>query len=407
MAASAQDCTTQISLKRCLDQMLKQTLKQTHAGLSRVLPGRKAVAVLVEPTIQPATLKILHRAANTFSGTGGIKFSVLSRQLSTTGLRALYLRYGALLVTGGYRDTVTLLPIRLLPVAAVDPLLDPMAMWGWHNVIEALSPCTPARLKESRTTFGVLIRGLVSVGLGKCYIFGTGPSLNKAADMDFKDGYRIICNTICKDRDLVLKLQPHILVAGDALYHFSDTKHAKAFLTDVELRMEECNFAFCYPAIFDAFVTNRLARFKDRLIPIPYGKRFDLTVDMMQNFTLPNTGNVLGLLLLPIGCQLAKEIWMLGFDGRKPTDKLFWTNSTQHSYPEFVEEMRVEYPAFYNHFVPSDKPRAYVESVHGDALDQAMTIAEQNGWSFTLLSPSTSPALAKRRVAYRGIESAI
>ena len=365
------------------------------------------MAVLAEPTIPPATLKILHRAANTFSGTDGIKFHVLSRQLSTIALRALYLRYGGLLVTGGYRDTATLLPTRLLPVAAVDPLLDPMAMWGWHNVIEALSPFTPARLKESKTTFAVLIRGLVSVGLSRCYIFGTGPSLEKAAEMDFTDGFRIICNTICKDRDLFRKLQPHILVAGDALYHFSDTKHAQAFLTDVERRMGEFNFAFCYPAVFDAFVKNRMARFKDRLIPIPIGRELDLTVDMTQMFALPNTGNVLGLLLLPIACQLAKEIWMLGFDGRKPTDKLFWTNSTKHSYPELVEEMSLEYPAFYHHFVPSDKPRTYVESVHGDALDQAMTIAEQNGWSFTLLSPSTSPALAKRRVAYRGLESAI
>jgi hypothetical protein len=390
-----------------LNQILKQTLKRTLAGWSRVLPGRKDVAVLAEPTIPPATLKILHRAANTFSGIDGINFHVLSRQLSTIAVRALYLRYGGLLVTGGYRDTATLLPIRLLPVAAVDPLLDPMAMWGWHNVIEALSPFTPARLKESRTRFEVLIRGLVNVGLSKCYIFATGPSLAKAAEMDFNDGYRIICNTICKDRDLVRKLQPQILVAGDALYHFSDTKHARAFLADVELRMDEFNFAFCYPAVFDAFVRNRLARFEDRLIPIPVGTRFDLTDDMMQNFTLPKTGNVLGLLLLPIACQLSKAIWMLGFDGRKSTDKLFWTNSPRHSYPDFVEEMSLEYRAFYGHFVPSDKPRTYVESVHGDALDQAMTVAEQNGWSFTLLSPSTSPALAKRRVAYRGLESAI
>jgi hypothetical protein len=384
-----------------LKQKLKQTLKRTLGGLSRVLPGRKDVAVLVEPTIGPTTLRILHRAANTFSGTDGIKFYVFSRQLSTIALRALYLRYGGLLVTGGYRNAATVLPIRLLPVAAVDPLLDPMAMWGWHNVIEALSPFTAARLKESKTTFEVLIRGLLNLGLTKCYIFGTGPSLEKASEIDFTDGYRIICNTICKDRDLVRKLQPHILVAGDAQYHFSDTKHAQAFLADVELRMDEFEFAFCYPAVFDPFVRNRLARFKQRLIPIPTGRRFDLTVDMMQDFALPSTGNVLGLLLLPIACQLARDVWMLGFDGRKPTDELFWTNSAKHSYPEFVKEMSLEYPAFYDHFAPRNKPRSYVESVHGDDLDQAMIIAEGKGWSFTLLSPSTSPALAKRRVVYR------
>jgi hypothetical protein len=357
------------------------------------------VAVLAEPSTPPASLKILHRAANTFSGTDGIKFCVLSRQLSTIALRALYLRFAGVLVTGGYRNAIYVLPTRLLPIWPVDPLLDPLAMWNWHNVISALSPFTVKRLEQSKTRFQFLIRELLNLGLSKCYIFGTGPSLEKAALIDVSDGYRIICNAICKDRDLVLKIKPHILVAGDAQHHFSDTRHAQAFLNDVELRMEELSFAFCYPALFDAFVRQRLARFEERLIPIPMGRQFDFTVDMMRNFALPNTGNVLGLLLLPIACQLARDVRMLGFDGRKLTDKLFWTNSAKQSYPELVEEMILEYPAFYDHFVPRDKPRSYVESVHGDALDEAMTIAEQNGWSFTLLSPSTSPALAKRQVA--------
>jgi hypothetical protein len=381
---------------------LKQTLKKTLVGLSHALPGRKHVAVLAEPNTPSASLKILHRAANTFSGTDGIKFFVLSQQLSTVALRALYLRFAGVLVTGGYRDAINILPTRLLPIWGVDPLLDPMAAWGWHNVVSALSPFTVAQLEQSKAKFNFLVHELVNLRLSKCYIFGTGPSLEKAALMDFSDGYRIVCNTICKDRDLVIKIRPHILVAGDAQYNFSDTRHAQAFLADVELRMEEFSFAFCYPALFDAFVRRRLERFKERLIPIPIGRPFDLTVDMMRNFALPNTGNVLGVLLLPIACQLARDVRMLGFDGRKPTDKLFWTTSAKQSYPELVEEMRLEYPAFYDHFVPGDKPASYVESVHGDALDEAMTIAEQNGWSFTLLSPSTSPALAKRSVAHRG-----
>ena len=120
---------------------------------------------------------------------------------------------------------------------------------------------------------------------------------------------------------------------------------------------------------------------------------------MTSDFALPNTGNVLGLLLLPIACQLSKDIYLLGFDGRRASDKHFWTNSGRHSYPELIDEMRVEYPAFYDHFVPTENPLSYVTSVHGDALDSAMTKAEERGWSFCLLSPSTSPALARRRRA--------
>jgi hypothetical protein len=191
-------------------------------------------------------------------------------------------------------------------------------------------------------------------------------------------------------------LKPHILVAGDALYHFSDTKHAQAFLRDVERRMEESEFVFCYPADFDPFVKRRFEMFENRLIPIPVGNTFNLTADMTREFSLPNTGNVLGLLLLPIACQISRDVQLLGFDGRRQSDDKFWKNSSNHSYPDLIEEMMSEYPAFYDHFVPKTNPYNYVNSVFGDYLDQAMSKAEREGWRFSLLSPSTSPALAKR-----------
>jgi len=368
------------------------------ANLSPLLPGRRRVAVLVDSNAPPGTRRVVQRAAQIFSGAGGVTFEVLSRPLTNTDLRALYLRFGGLLVTGGYSKVWNLFPTRLLPAFGADPLTDPMAMWSWHSIIAAISPMTQTRLAESKERFTRLMRELAKLGLGRSYVFGTGPSLAKAAMRDFSDGYRIVCNTICKDRGLFVKLKPHILVAGDAQYHFSDTRHAQAFLRDVEERMEEVEFAFCYPAHFDAFVRRRFAKVEERLIPIPGGSRFDLAADMTREFALPSTGNVLGLLLLPIACQLSKDVWLLGFDGRRPSDKHFWANSSKHSYPALIEEMVLEYPAFYSHFAPKDNPSSYATSVHGDALDKALAHAEAAGWSFTLTSPSTSPALAKRWV---------
>jgi hypothetical protein len=380
---------------------LRAFLKRLVVALMRLLPGRKRVALLIDPMLPSATHDVLKRAASVFSGVGGVKIDLISGQLTTVGVRALCFRFGGLAVTGRYRDRVRVLPTRVLPTFEVDPLQNPLASWNWHNVIKAVSPIRADRIQQSKLRFVSLIESLAKSNHRKCYIFGTGPSLEKAAAINFDDGYKIICNTICKDRDFFMKIKPHILVAGDALYHFSETKHAQAFQRDVEQRMEEANFTFCYPALFDAFVRRRFPRFEDRLIPIPVGKAFDLTVDMTREFYLPVTGNTLGLLLLPIACQLAKNILMLGFDGRRPTDKFFWANSIKHSYPDLTEEMAAEYPAFYSHFLPKEKPLAYVTSVHGDALDEAMTMAEKKGWSFTLLSPSTSPALARRPVVQR------
>jgi len=260
-------------------------------------------------------------------------------------------------------------------------------------------PAGAARVhRPPATRFANALSQLFALGLKRCYIFGTGPSLAKAKMFDFSDGYKVVCNTVCKDREFFSSVKPDILVAGDALYHFSDTTHARTFLRDLESRMDESKFLFCYPAYFDPFVRRRFPKFEDRLVPIPVGKTFDLTANITTKFRLPATGNVLGLLLLPIACQLSRDVRLLGFDGRRPNDENFWANSSEHSYPELIREMVSEYPTFYGHYVPKTNPSYYVNSVHGDRLDQAMSKAEHEGWQFTLLSPSTSPALAKRPV---------
>jgi hypothetical protein len=363
--------------------------------VNRLLADRKCVAVLVDEDAASSVRQVLQRAADHFSGISNITFELIRHKptLLTTGM--LYSRFGGLLVSGRHRQGSGLLS-RLLPTYDVDPQSQPNAMWGWHNIILALQPVTSLRIEQSRERLARALSQLSACGLEKCYIFGTGPSLEKARTRDFTDGYRIVCNTVCKDREFFLNLKPNILVAGDAQYHFSDTRHAQTFLCDVEQRMEESEFVFCYPAIFDPFVKRRFERFEDRLIPIPIGHTFNLTTDITREFSLPNTGNVLGLLLLPIACQLSRDVRLLGFDGRQPSDDKFWTNSANHSYPKLIKEMISEYPAFYDHHVPKTDPSYYVNSVFGDYLDQAMSKAEREGWRFSLLSPSTSPALAKR-----------
>ncbi len=77
-------------------------LERMCVGLGPFLPGRRRVAVLVDVDTPTGTRDVLQRAAQTFSGVGGVTFVVLSRRVSTTELRALYLRFGGLLVTGDY-----------------------------------------------------------------------------------------------------------------------------------------------------------------------------------------------------------------------------------------------------------------------------------------------------------------
>lgn len=340
--------------------------------------------------------KLLAREAALAAEVYGYKFDVTQSCSDSLGLRLLGVKYaGVVFCDERLNNVAGFHANRGIPTTCFTPSTDPMAMWAWHHWLSRLNPFTSERLAEARNRLAGVLGRLRQQERQKVYIFGTGPSLSLAEAHDFSDGYRVACNTVCRDREFFARLSPDILVAGDALYHFSSTAHAQSFMADLESRLGEKPFYFCYPSLFDAYVRRRLQRFEDFLIPIPIGDRFDLTADMCTEFYLPATGNVLGLLLLPLACQLSKQVKMLGFDGRRPTDKNFWRNADKTSRADLIDEMKKEFPAFFHHYVPASDPGKYASSVHGDALSEALAHAESKGWSFRMLSPSVSPALAR------------
>ena len=233
--------------------------------------------------------------------------------------------------------------------------------------------------------------------LSRCYVFGTGPSLGQAATRDWSDGIRVVCNTIVRDASLWRHISPHLLVAGDGIYHFGFTDFAKAFRRDLRARLEESpEVPFMYPANFDLVVRRDLVGLERQLIPIPISPLANVHTGVMSRFELPELGNVLNLLLLPVGCALSKSIGLWGFDGRAPADKLFWSNSAKQSYTELLGTLQAAHPAFFDHHVPKHDPEKYLRLVHGDVLEYALSQAEQAGWHFEMLHPTWTETLARR-----------
>jgi hypothetical protein len=230
------------------------------------------------------------------------------------------------------------------------------------------------------------------------YIFGTGPSLQLAAERSFADGTTIVCNTIVRDPELWNHLEPAFLTAGDAIYHFGHTAHARAFRADALQRLQESNgrTLFVYPSMFDVIVRSEFRDVQSLLVPIPWGEHTDLTVDLTKHFALPRFGNVLNALLLPLGCTLSSDVRLWGFDGRGPNDSGFWANSDRHAYPELMQSIRDSHPAFFANSIPDGNEDKYVKQVHGDFLDERLTEAERRGFQFRMLHPSWTPTLQKR-----------
>jgi hypothetical protein len=209
-----------------------------------------------------------------------------------------------------------------------------------------------------------------------------------------------VCNTIVKDQDLWGHLKPHVIAAGDGLYHFGHTAHARQFRTDLKRRLAEFPAYFVYPDRFECLVMEEFREFDRWLVPMPQRRGVETHRSVREKASLPaGIGNVLCALLLPLGCALARDVQLLGFDGRRKTDQGFWSYSNAHAYPELIEELKKEFPAFFEENIPKRDPEKYIRQVHGDSLERVLLGAEKAGYRFTLLSPSTTETLQRR---YKG-----
>lgn len=310
------------------------------------------------------------------------------------------LYHGPVLVRGTRKlETPTLVRITSR-VLDVDEKTCAMEAWNWHIGLEYLLGAPDAQ--RARKIFERWKSGL-SGGLQRSYVFGTGPSLARALERDWSDGIRIVCNTIVRDAELWHHIAPHAIVAGDGLYHFGLTEFATAFRRDLALRLAESpETIFIYPAMFDALVRRELGTFSEQLVPIPGGKSTLVHQSLNRDFQLPELGNVLNLLLLPVACSLTKRIGLWGFDGRAPADTFFWANSGKHSYPELMDGLRTASPAFFNEMVPKDDPEKYIREVHGDVLAHGLKMAEADGFTFEMLHKTWTPALARYALTPEG-----
>ena len=301
-----------------------------------------------------------------------------------------------------YADSCSLarLPSRKLPwVISLDYERNPRDGWALHDVGRAFTQRDhQSTVDLGRRIFDSHVASLKTSASQPVYLFGTGPSLQNAFTRSFEDGIRVVCNTIVKDQRLWQHLQPNILCAGDAIYHFGENIHAKTFRLDALKRLKESNGStiFIYPAFVDLLVRSEFSEVESLLVPIPFGDHLTFDADLSEQFCLPALGNVLNNLLIPIGMTLSKDVRLWGFDGRGPSDQGFWKNSESHSYPELIQFIKAAHPAFFSEMIPPGKEAEYVKINHGDSLDDRLIAAESVGYTFTMLHTSWTETLQKR-----------
>ncbi len=248
------------------------------------------------------------------------------------------------------------------------------------------------RAQLSRDAFKVHIDALPSYE--KAYVFGTGPSLDAAMDLDFSDGYRIVCNTIVENHSLVKHIDPHIIVAGDAVYHYAPNLHATAFRKDLEKALPGSNMLFVTRDLYYPLLERHHPAIASRTVTAESGvPGIHMNAPERIVYHQWPMGNILNALMLPLASSLADDIHLLGFDGRAPGDSFFWKTASKSSYDALKPPMRDAHPGFF-----AIDYEAYADA-HSQFADELMAAGEAQGKRYTCINRSYIPAFQSRMIA--------
>lgn len=280
----------------------------------------------------------------------------------------------------------------------VDYEKNPFEGWEWHRLLADLDlDYLDELLQLSKNRFIDFVKKIKQKRKQKVYIFGTGPSVSKAINRDFSDGYVIVCNTIVKDKKLFYHLNPDFIVATDAIFHFDNNKYANHFRSDLAMRLSENKKTrLFFGNIFFPMALRSFFEFKERLIGIKFNEKVFYNDNLIKNYFLPNHGNVLTLALLPLAATLSNNINLWGFDGRSQNDKLFWKHSVNHSYEKEIIDIYKKHPAFFDYQVPKSNPFKYINKYFKETLENNLQQYEKNGFKITMMHDSYTVPLKKR-----------
>lgn len=230
----------------------------------------------------------------------------------------------------------------------------------------------------------------------KAYVFGSGPSLSDFVDgHDFSDGVCVISNSIVKNREIIARTKPKIIAAADPLYHAGCSSYAGAFRSELIHALRETGAWFICPmrdfAIYDTFLPKDL---QHRIIGIPFNKDAPPPVNLAETFHLKPYPNVLTLALLPLASTVAKEIQIVGCDGRELTDdSFFWSHDAKAQFNDKMSEIQAAHPAFF----AIDYNDYYTD--HCRDVETVMLKLEASGKTPVTATGSMIPALHSREPA--------
>ena len=292
-------------------------------------------------------------------------------------------------------DKSKLLNIRVLPHIARTEVVDPT----YYSTIESGTYMSlyyrtlEHKEKElvvelSKKNYQSLLNKVM--GYDKAYVFGTGPSLDRAMEFDYSDGFCVVCNSIVKNKTLLQHIKPQLLVFADPVFHFSPCLYSAEFRRLMLDVVKEFDCYIMLPEHNVPLYLSHCPELENKIIGMPvYGENYNFP--NYNNFNVRGSANILTLFMLPVASAVAREIYIIGADGRNPDEKYFWKHSSSSQFDDLMQTVFNTHPSFFRDRVYTD----YYKQ-HCDFLEGLIHYGERLGKKYYTLTPSYIPALECR-----------
>jgi hypothetical protein len=238
----------------------------------------------------------------------------------------------------------------------------------------------------------------------RAYVFGTGPSLADAANLDLSDGDCIISNSIVANPALLEKLRPIAVTACDPIFHAGCSQYAAAFRAHLRRALETTDmYFFTVMRDYRHYLMALPEALHARVIALPFREDAPYNFDLVRDFHLYPAGNVLTLGLLPLAGTFYDRISTIGCDGR-PLEQngYFWTHHKESQINDKMENIQLVHPGFFD--------RSYDDHYedHCKSVARVIDAMERAGKRVDSATPSYIPALrARQSITRRAVSDVV
>lgn len=260
-----------------------------------------------------------------------------------------------------------------MPTFWIAKLLHRAAWTGSRQAMETLRKYTRRLPKKKRV-----------------YMLLTGPSLSRFREFDFSDGYVIACNSIVSNDELMAHARPDFVTACDPIFHFGPSTYAEKFRRDLARAAKQYPFLFLTLADYHHLMKPHLGLANDRFCLVPKSTAMAYR-SLAERWAVSQTANVMTMFMMPLALMLARDIYVIGADGREPGETYFWKHDPASQLTEEMRAIKDCHPAFFEKRNYED----YYAQHCGHVRHWVDAIEERGGRVYTL-TPSHVPALSGR-----------